>query len=538
MKRKVIIGIAIILLAFVGGCSNPFFPALKIKDGETNDNEISNNPVTPSISSHPQSAVYTIDAQATALTVTATKSDSGVLSYQWYSNNVDFNTGGTLISGETLASYTPPTDELGTVYFYVVVINTLNGKAATTISNAARIEVNDKVNAAVPQITTQPQGATYVLNATADALEVVATRSDSGTLSYQWYSNTENSNEGGEEIEDETDDSYTPSTNDLGTVYYYVIVTNTITDNFDGGAKTATVSSNTAEVKILTNEQFTQARIIKEIADNMVSLDESNGLSFKMGSPVGEPNRATSENYRSANDGIVTLSPFSISKFPVTQEQYQAVIGSNPSHFRAGGPGSSVVTEMDTSSFPVEQVNWYDAIEFCNRLSMLEDLIPAYILGGQTDPALWGTKGTGWNSVQINPGSNGYRLPTEAQWEYACRAGTETAYYFGDSITTSQANFNNTLGRTTQVGIYPANDFELHDMHGNVFEWCWDWYTASYDSAGGSADPVGATSGSFRVFRGGCWRDIGQDLRSAFRGGSFPLYGGDGLGFRLVRPGF
>jgi formylglycine-generating enzyme required for sulfatase activity len=142
--------------------------------------------------------------------------------------------------------------------------------------------------------------------------------------------------------------------------------------------------------------------------------------------------------------------------------------------------------------------------------------------------------------------ANGYRLPTEAEWEYACRAGTTTPFNTGNTITTAQANYNGNypysnnpagvyLGRTTEVGSYAApNAWGLYDMHGNVWEWCWDWYAAEYGT-GAVTDPTGAASGSVRVTRGGSWNSDGQYLRSAFRYTYSPRVRVRSLGFRLVR---
>jgi formylglycine-generating enzyme required for sulfatase activity len=263
---------------------------------------------------------------------------------------------------------------------------------------------------------------------------------------------------------------------------------------------------------------------------------------FLMGSPGTEPSRnTTNENYRTANSGNVTVSGFWMGKYQVTQAEWKAVMGesNNPSYFTG-------------NNLPVEMVSWYDVIVFCNRLSIKEGLIPAYQVSGVTN---WETQTAPtidtatWNSATINPSSDGYRLPTEAQWEYACRAGTTTAFNWGSNqITSAQANFNaasnlyngSTAGifrnTTTAVGIFAANTWGLHDMHGNVFEWCWDRYTASYNDAGGSTDPQGATSGTHRVFRGGSWDGYGQNLRSAYRVNYYPWYRSYYIGFRLVRP--
>ena len=176
-----------------------------------------------------------------------------------------------------------------------------------------------------------------------------------------------------------------------------------------------------------------------------------------------------------------------------------------------------MVKEVDSANHPVEQVSWEDAVEFCQRLSAL----PEEKKAGRV-----------------------YRLPTEAEWEYACRAGTKTAYSFGSQLNGRQANCDGTvpygtdmkgpyLKEKSAVGTYPANAWGLYDMHGNVWEWCSDRYGAY--PAGSVTDPSGPATGSFRVIRGGCWADDAVDCRSAFRlrrGPSDRIIGG--LGFRVA----
>ncbi|MDR1858772.1 MAG: formylglycine-generating enzyme family protein [Treponema sp.] len=254
---------------------------------------------------------------------------------------------------------------------------------------------------------------------------------------------------------------------------------------------------------------------------------------FMMGSPASEPNRRDDETKHS-----VTLSAFRMGKYQVTQGQYEAVMGTNPSHFTTGATAGESQNRR-----PVENVRWYDALVFCNKLSIKEGLSPAYRIDGSTDPAAWGAVPTStthanyatWDAAQIVPGATGYRLPTEAQWEYACRAGTTTAYNTGANITNDTGWYSSNSGdETHEVGKKPANAWGLYDMHGNVLEWCWDWYGA-YPS-GAQSDPAGPVSGCNRVWRGGSWLSYGQDLRSGWRGLIFPSLRGHNVGFRLVRP--
>jgi formylglycine-generating enzyme required for sulfatase activity len=237
-----------------------------------------------------------------------------------------------------------------------------------------------------------------------------------------------------------------------------------------------------------------------------------NGGTFTMGSPENEPGRSNNEGPQRQ----VTVSSFLMGKYPITQKAYQQVMGTKPSKFKG-------------DDLPVERVSWFDALWFCNELSMKEGLSPVYRIG---------------STVEIIAGSNGYRLPTEAEWEYACRAGTTTPFSTGNNITTNQANYNgnspyntNAKGenrkKTTPVARFFGNAWGLYDMHGNVAEWCWD-RSGNYPS-GEQMDPMGASSGNNRVIRGGSWFDGGQSVRSAYRQGMSPNGKNDVTGFRVAR---
>jgi uncharacterized protein (TIGR02996 family) len=203
--------------------------------------------------------------------------------------------------------------------------------------------------------------------------------------------------------------------------------------------------------------------------------------------------------------------PFYTGVFPVTQAQYEEVVGLNPSRFQRRKV-KAPVGQIDPAHFPVDGVTWGEAFWYCVRLTRL----PAEKEAGRA-----------------------YRLPTEAEWEYACRGGAafHQVFHFGDHLSAHQANIYGSspnLERTCAVGSYPPNAFGLYDMHGNVYEWCEDWYDAGYCEGSPTEDPRGPPEGQHRVARGGCWRFSAEAARSAARHFREPTERTATLGFRLV----
>ena len=250
------------------------------------------------------------------------------------------------------------------------------------------------------------------------------------------------------------------------------------------------------------------------------------GGKFLMGSP-------SSENWRSDDElqHEVTLNDFYVSRYEVTQQEYKKLIGDNPSTFRG-------------DNNPVENVTWLEAVNFCNAKSIAENLKPAYEIEG--------------NKVTWDLSADGYRLPTEAEWEYACRAGTSTPFNLEHSIGADEANFYGHYpyeieenyfsqhklstkpgiyrGETVEVGSFTPNKFGLYDMHGNVGEWCWDIYDTY--SKGIVINPTGPSTGTRRVNRGGGWNDFAKNMRSAYRAAAPQERRLYNVGFRVARGAF
>jgi formylglycine-generating enzyme required for sulfatase activity len=233
------------------------------------------------------------------------------------------------------------------------------------------------------------------------------------------------------------------------------------------------------------------------------------GGSVRMGDIRGDGNRSDELPVHQ-----VSLPPFMMSRYEITQELYLQITGSNPSG------------EIGNLQLPVENVTWLQAAAFCNQLSVLEGLTSCYT-------------GLGESTVQCDFSANGYRLPTEAEWEYACRAGTESVYYVGDdaeALALAAWHAGNANGKTHAVGEKEANDFGLHDMHGNVAEWCWDWYDPAYYNTSSAQQPRGPGEGQAKVLRGGSCLSHVSELRSSFRGNVLPPgQKGRDTGIRLAR---
>lgn len=260
--------------------------------------------------------------------------------------------------------------------------------------------------------------------------------------------------------------------------------------------------------------------MLENISENFVLIP---GGTFQMGSPEDEAWRSDDETQHT-----VTVSDFYMSIYELTQAEYQEIMGENPSTFSGDG-------------LPVENVSWLNAIYYCNARSEKEGLTPAYSIDGQT--VIW------------NRSADGYRLPTEAEWEYACRAGTTTPFNTENSISAKEANYyghypyeieDNYFSQenlatkpgeyrqtTVAVDSFSPNAWGLYNMHGNVGEWVWDYYGA-YDTETPD-NPTGAMTGTLRVYRGGGWNDFAKNMRSAYRATLAEDKGSFNIGIRLVR---
>ena len=267
------------------------------------------------------------------------------------------------------------------------------------------------------------------------------------------------------------------------------------TQPFEFETATLTLTGKTYKIK----RSRGKAEFFKEDLANGVFLEmvKIPGGNFLMGSPEDEPKRSDNEGPQHK----VTVQPFYMGKFPITQEQYEAIMGKNPSHFKG-------------KNKPVESVTWDNAVEFCARISQKNK---------QT-----------------------YRLPSEAEWEYACRAGTTMPFHFGDTITTDLANYNGNLTygsvpkgqyrqQTTDVGIFPANAFGLYDVHGNVWEWCLDNWHENYQGAPNTGNPwLDNNDNLSRILRGASWNYYQRYSRSAYRTMFLHDNASSLIGFRVV----
>ena len=308
----------------------------------------------------------------------------------------------------------------------------------------------------------------------------------------------------------------------IGTVIFFAARGNSDNGSSDNSAA-GWQSSNTASSRAGSDTDSAPADKVSvpSTADDRFVLIESG--TFNMGSP-------DTENWRIDDEKLheVTVSSFYIDPYETIQSDYESIMGNDPSTF-------------DGERLPVDNISWLDAIEYANARSKAAGLTPAYSVND--GEVIW------------DRSADGYRLPTEAEWEYACRAGTSTPFNTEHSLSADDANFyghypyeieenyfdNDDLEArpgeyrqtTIDVGSFEPNKWGLYDCHGNVSEWCWDYY-GEYD-AEGSSDPAGPLSGTRHIYRGGGWNDFAKNMRSAYRAAGQADMKSYNLGVRLVR---
>jgi len=316
--------------------------------------------------------------------------------------------------------------------------------------------------------------------------------------------------------------------------------------------------------KLVAGDYTVELRTVEGNQSKQVSVqkDQTQSLAFKFEkkiqaaavvtpAPTSKPSTSTPANMvyveggsfnMGSNDGYdsekpvhkVSVSSFYIGKYEVTQKEWREVMGSSPSYFKGDDK-------------PVEQVSWYDAIEYCNQRSLKEGLTPCYTIDkSRKDPNNTNSSDNLKWSVSVNWQANGYRLPTEAEWEYAARGGNKSrGYEYSGSndigsvawykVNSYDKGENHPDYGTHKAGTKAANELGIYDMSGNVWEWCWDWYDSGYYGKSQSSDPIGAGSGSYRVVRGGSWDSNPVYLRVCNRLYYDPFNRGSIIGVRLVR---
>ena len=445
----------------------------------------------PAIITQPASSTI---ASGTTTTLRVTAAGRAPLTYQWYQGAVGTTT---TPVGTNSPNFTTPALTATTSYW--VRISNPDG-----ILNSAAVTVTIPV---APGITTQPASTTINSGETA-TLTVTAT--GTAPLTYQWYQGAV-----GTTTTPVGTNSATFTTPTLtATTTYWVRVSNAA-GNVNSTLATVTVGSSTpADLALIPAGAFQMGRTSGDTDSNAPSVS-------------------------------VTVSAFYMGRNEVTKALWDEV----RTWAVANGYTDLAAGDGKAANHPVQTVSWWDVIKWCNARSQKEGLTPCYTVSGAVMK-------TGTTAPTVNWSANGYRLPTEAEWEKAARGGVSGKRFpWGtDTISHSQANFWNggseayktgTTGYhptyatgsfpyTSPVGSFAANAYGLHDMAGNVWEWCWDWYGGS-TYVNGATDPRGAASGTNRVRRGGSWDNVAFDCRAAFRGFNAPSGQRLSIGFRIAR---
>jgi formylglycine-generating enzyme required for sulfatase activity len=452
--------------------------------------------VAPSITTQPVST--TINSGSTA-TLSVVAGGSTPLTYQWYQGAVGTTTSPV---GTNSASFTTSTLTATTTYW--VRVSTAAGNIN---SNSATVTVNP----VAPSITTQPASTSTNSGSTA-SLTITAT--GTAPIIYQWYQGP------------------------VGTTTSPV---GTNSASFTTATLTATTTYWVRVSNAAGNINSTSAMVTVVVVTTPVDMALIPGGSFTMGDSL--------DGDADATPVTVSVSAFFVGKNEVTKASWDDV----RTWGEANGYTDLRAGAGKAENHPVQTVSWWDVVKWCNARSQMDGLVPVYTTSGTVMK-------TGTTAPTVNWSANGYRLPTEAEWEKAARGGVSgKRFTWGtNTISHSQANYHawssgdlydlsrlvntshpmystGSFPYTSPVGTFAANGFGLHDMAGNVKEWCWDWY-GPYSN--GTSDPRGAASGTTRVFRGGSWGGPAYACRVDYRSSSGevgPTRTSDNIGFRVVR---
>ena len=279
------------------------------------------------------------------------------------------------------------------------------------------------------------------------------------------------------------------------------------------------------------------AHIFENEVCTVCTLFIPEGFAFVKGKTITGTETWTPSSSVFVSGRKLTIPDLYVSDHEVTRGEYKAVMGSDPSSACAYDKDGKKLTGDDVLNNPVNCVSWYDALVYCNKLSIKERLTPCYSILDSTDPDKWGTVPTSsdstWNAATCNFDANGYRLPTEAEWEWLARGG-EGYSYAGSTNVDDVAWYENNTNKTgtREVKTKLANGYGLYDMSGNVWEWCWDWYGSINEST--ATD--GASSGIVRVLRGGSWYGSDCEVAGRTNRNGVPYYRNRYYGLRVVRP--